>query len=208
MLDLSTLVSFLVAAVLLTLMPGPDNLFVLAQSISQNKEAGFATSLGLCSGLLIHVTAAAVGISALLYQSSLAFSLVKYAGAAYLLYMAIQALREKESASTSQNHPHQTYSALYRKGIIMNILNPKVSLFFLALLPQFVEQEVGNPAIQMVLLGGVFIIQALLIFCIISLFAGKLSNLLTRNSVISRRINIFKGILLGIIGIQIAFSDK
>ncbi len=208
MMDLSTLVSFLVAAVLLTLMPGPDNLFVLAQSISQNKEAGFATSLGLCSGLLIHITAAAVGISALLYHSSLAFSLVKYVGAAYLLYMAIQALREQESATSSQNHPPQTYSALYRKGIIMNILNPKVSLFFLALLPQFVDQKAGNPAIQIVLLGGVFLIQALLIFYVISLFASKLSNLLTRNTIISRRINILKGILLGIIGIQIAFSDK
>ncbi|MGA9290774.1 MAG: LysE family translocator [Anaerobacillus sp.] len=206
--DLSTLVSFLIAAVLLTLMPGPDNLFVLAQSISQNKQAGFATSLGLCSGLLIHITAAAVGISALLYQSSLAFSLVKYLGAAYLLYMAVQALREKESSSTFQNHQPYSYSSLYRKGIIMNILNPKVSLFFLALLPQFVDQNSGNPAIQMGLLGGVFIIQALLIFSAISFFAGKLSNLVTGNAVVSRRIAILKGILLGVIGIQMAFSEK
>ncbi|KMM38057.1 LysE family translocator [Guptibacillus hwajinpoensis] len=206
--EMSLLLSFFGAAVLLTLMPGPDNLFVLAQSISQNKQAGIATSLGLCSGLLVHITAAAVGISALLYQSSLAFSIVKYLGAAYLLYMAYQAFRERGATSTINNQQSRSYSSLYRKGIVMNILNPKVSLFFLALLPQFIDQNAGYPALQMVLLGGIFIIQALLIFSGISLFAGKLSTIVSRNEKASRRINLLKGTLLAVIGIQIAFSEK
>lgn len=206
--DVSLLLSFLGAAVLLTLMPGPDNLFVLAQSISQNKKAGIVTSLGLCSGLLVHITAAAVGISAILYQSTLAFSIVKYLGAAYLLFMAYQAFREKASTSTLQNQQSRSYSSLYRKGIVMNILNPKVSLFFLALLPQFIDQHAGYPALQMVLLGGIFILQALIIFSGISVFAGVISTLVTQNGKASRRINLLKGTLLAIIGIQIAFSEK
>lgn len=206
--EISLLLSFLGAAVLLTLMPGPDNLFVLAQSISQNKKAGIATSLGLCSGLLVHITAAAVGISAILYQSSLAFSIVKYLGAAYLLYMAYQAFSERASTSTIKSQQTRSYASLYRKGIVMNILNPKVSLFFLALLPQFIDQNAGYPALQMVLLGGIFILQALVIFSGISLFAGKLSTIINRNAEASRRINLLKGTLLAVIGIQIAFSEK
>lgn len=206
--DLSLLLSFLGAAVVLTLMPGPDNLFVLAQSISQDKQAGIATSLGLCSGLVVHISAAAVGISALLYQSSVAFSIVKYLGAAYLLYLAFQALRERKQPTLLKNQQDRTYKALYRKGIIMNILNPKVSLFFLALLPQFVNQQAGHAALQMVVLGLIFIVQAFVIFAIISIFASSIKGLLLKNSNVVGKINIAKGILLGFIGIQIAFSNK
>ncbi|WP_377888668.1 LysE family translocator [Alkalihalobacillus sp. R86527] len=206
--DISVIVSFLFAAVVLTIMPGPDNLFVLAQSISQDKRAGIATSLGLCSGLVVHITAAAVGISALLYQSSLAFSIVKYLGAAYLLYLAFQAFRERKQSTLVKNQHNQPYIALYRKGIIMNILNPKVSLFFLALLPQFVNQHVGYASLQMVTLGVIFIIQAFLIFTAISLFASSIKGLLLKNSAIVGKINMVKGVLIGIIGIQIAFSSK
>lgn len=205
--DLSLLLSFLGAAVVLTLMPGPDNLFVLAQSISQDKRAGIATSLGLCSGLIVHITAAAVGISALLYQSSIAFSIVKYLGAAYLLYLAFQALRERKQSLTIDNQRDRSYKALYRKGIIMNILNPKVSLFFLALLPQFVTQN-GHAALQMILLGLLFIVQAFVIFTAISFFASSIKGLLLKNSAVVGRINLVKGVLLGFIGIQIAFSSK
>lgn len=206
--DLSVLLSFLFAAVVLTLMPGPDNLFVLAQSISQDKRAGIATSLGLCSGLVVHISAAAIGISAILYQSSLAFSIVKYLGAAYLLYLAFQAFRERKQSTLLKNQRNQSYMALYRKGIIMNILNPKVSLFFLALLPQFVNQHSGYASLQMVLLGMIFIVQAFLIFTSISLFASSIKGLLLKNSAVLGKINVIKGVLLGIIGIQIAFSSK
>ncbi|WP_347549748.1 LysE family translocator [Pseudalkalibacillus hwajinpoensis] len=206
--DFSLLLSFLGAAVVLTLMPGPDNLFVLAQSISQNRQAGIATSLGLCSGLLVHITATAAGISAILYQSSIAFAVVKYLGAAYLLYLAYQAIKDRETTAAIHKQRSRPYASLYRKGIIMNILNPKVSLFFLALLPQFVNQEVGSPALQMVLLGLIFIIQALVIFSIISIFAGKISKVVNKSTTISRKINLVKGALLALIGVQIAFSGK
>lgn len=189
-------------------MPGPDNLFVLAQSITQNKKAGIATSLGLCSGLLVHIFAAAVGISAILYKSSFAFTIVKLIGAAYLLFMAYEAFKERNESSKLQNQPSRTYFSLYKKGIVMNVLNPKVSLFFLALLPQFIDHQAGSPTFQMFLLGLVFIVQALIIFSLISVYSGKLASYITGNLTLLRRFNLTKAALLAFIGIQIAFSKN
>jgi threonine/homoserine/homoserine lactone efflux protein len=208
LLDVTLILSFLGAAVLLTIMPGPDNLFVLAQSITQNKKAGIATSLGLCSGLLVHISAAAVGISAILYQSSFAFTIVKLIGAAYLLFMAYEAFKERNESSKLQNQPSRTYFSLYKKGIVMNILNPKVSLFFLALLPQFIDHQAGSPTLQMFLLGLVFIVQALIIFSLISFYSGKLASYITGNLTLLRRFNLTKAALLAFIGVQIAFSKN
>ncbi|MBF0709118.1 LysE family translocator [Alkalihalobacillus hwajinpoensis] len=206
--DITIILSFLLAAVLLTVMPGPDNLFVLAQSITQNKQAGIATSLGLCSGLLVHISAATLGISALLYQSTLAFSIVKFSGAAYLLFMAYEAFKDSGSAAKPLSQPSRPYFSLYRKGIVMNILNPKVSLFFLALLPPFVNQQANSPALQMLILGGVFILQAFLIFSAISFFAGKIAFYVVENHALARKFNLAKALLLALIGLQIAFSDQ
>ncbi|MEI5906275.1 LysE family translocator [Bacillus spongiae] len=206
--DLVVVLSFIGVAVLLTLMPGPDILFVIAQSISQNKKAGIATALGLCTGLIVHISAATLGISAIIYQSSLAFAIVKYAGAAYLLYLAWMSFREKESDQMMGNQKVLAYRSLYKKGILMNILNPKVSLFFLALFPQFVDESVGSVSLQILLLGIVFLIQALVIFTIVSIFSEKVGNVLTNSSFISKRMNAIKGSLLAIIALQIAFSEK
>lgn len=206
--DFISVLSFLGVAVLLTLMPGPDNLFVLAQSISQGKKAGIATALGLCSGLIVHVAAAALGISAIIYQSAIAFAIVKYAGAAYLLYLAWKSFREKESSLTLNNQKSLNYHSLYKKGILMNILNPKVSLFFLALLPQFVDQSTGHVPIQMLVLGVVFILQAIIIFIVISFFSEKAGNLLLKSPRISKKLNYIQGTLLGVIGLNIAFSGN
>ncbi|MCZ0755076.1 LysE family translocator [Anoxybacillus sp. J5B_2022] len=206
--DFTLTMSFLGVAILLTLMPGPDILFVIAQSISQNKKAGIATALGLCSGLIVHITAATLGISALVYQSALAFAVVKYAGAAYLLYLAWQSWKEKEVGFVIGDQKPLEYRALYKKGILMNLLNPKVSLFFLALLPQFVNKSLGHVSLQMFVLGIIFLVQALLIFVVVSVFSEKLRHILLANHFIAKRINVMKGLLLGWIGIQIAFSEK
>ncbi|MFL1672855.1 LysE family translocator [Paenibacillus dendritiformis] len=206
--DILSVLSFLGVAVLLTLMPGPDNVFVLAQSISQGRKAGIATALGLCSGLIVHVAAATFGISAIIYQSALAFAVVKYAGAAYLLYLAWKSFREKDAGLTLNDEKALHYYALYKKGILMNLLNPKVSLFFLALLPQFVDQAAGHVPVQMLVLGIVFILQAIILFSVISFFAEKLRYLLLRNPSISRKMNYIQGSLLGLIAVQIAFSEK
>jgi len=207
-LELSSLLAFLGAAIILTIMPGPDNLFVLAQSITQDKKAGIATSLGLCTGLLVHIGAAVLGISAIVYQSTVMFSIVKFAGAAYLLYLAWQSFRAKNDAFTLEHQNIHTFALLYRKGILMNILNPKVSLFFLALLPQFVNPLLGHVALQMLILGMVFLVQALILFSLVSVFSGKVREIIIGKPTIAKRLNIVQGVLFTFIGIKIALSKQ
>lgn len=206
--DLLLVASFLGTAIFLTLMPGPDILFVIAQSISQNKKAGIVTAFGLCTGLIVHLTAAILGISAMVYQSALAIALVKYIGAAYLLFLSWEAFREREADFAIGNKKTLPYISLYKKGILMNMLNPKISLFFLALLPQFVDNSQGNVPMQMLVLGILFIVQALAIFTLVSMFSNRIRNLLMSTPIIAKRINSIKGILLFIIGLQIAFGEK
>lgn len=206
--DIQSIIYFLGVAVLVTLMPGPDNLFILGQSITKGKYAGIYISLGLCSGLMIHITAAVAGISAIIYQSALIFSIVKYIGAAYLLYLASKSFREKSSLSFHPTRSSLNGISLYRRGIMMNLLNPKVALFFLAFLPQFVTDDAGNAAFQMLVYGSIFFTETLILFILISIFAEKIGNLLHRNPAISKRMNILQGLLFTFIGLQIAFSQK
>jgi threonine/homoserine/homoserine lactone efflux protein len=208
LIEQSQLIYFIAASAALTFLPGPDILFVLTQSISQGKMAGVATATGLCTGILIHTSAAALGISALIYKSALAFEIVEYAGAAYLLYLAWQALRESgELVSSTPVRETDTF-ALYRRGIFMNVLNPKVALFFLAFLPQFVNIESGNVPMQMIFLGIVFLTQAWLIFSAISVFAGTIGEKAVQRPGISRYINWGKAGIFTVIGVKLALSHK
>jgi len=206
--DFLSVISFLGAAIVVTLMPGPDNLFTLAQSITKGKKAGISTTLGLCTGLLVHITAATVGITAVIYHSVVAFTVVKYVGAAYLLFLAYKSFKEKGSNFNLNNDDSLDYKSLYKKGIIMNLLNPKVSLFFLAFFPQFVNYKNGHVSVQMLIFGILFLAQALLIFSLISLFAGKVGQFLRRNPSFSKKINLIQGSLFTLIGLKIAFSQK
>ncbi len=206
--DFLSVISFLGTAIVLTLMPGPDNLFTLAQSISNGKNAGIFTTLGLCTGIIVHITAATIGITAIIYQSALAFTLVKYAGAAYLLYLAYKSFRQKVSSFNLNSEDSLDYKSLYKKGVIMNVLNPKVSLFFLAFFPQFIHYENGNVSMQMLVYGILFLVQSLVIFMLISIFAGKVGYFLRKNKSLSKRINIIQGSLFTLIGLKIAFSQK
>ncbi|WP_229392395.1 LysE family translocator [Methanosarcina sp. DH2] len=199
---------FIAASAALTILPGPDILFVLTQSISQGKMAGVSTATGLCTGILVHTSAAALGISALIYKSALAFEIVKYAGAAYLLYLAWQALRESGELVSSTPVRETDNFALYRRGIFMNVLNPKVALFFLAFLPQFINVESGNVPLQMIFLGVVFLIQAWLIFSAISVFAGTIGDKIVQKPGIGRYINWGKAGIFTIIGVKLALSHK
>ena len=206
LLDISTFIAFLGAAIILTVMPGPDNLFVLAQSIAQDKKAGIVTSLGLCTGLLVHILAAVLGISAIIYQSTVIFIVVKFAGAAYLLYLAWQSFRVKGDPFTLNQQNRQAYFALYKKGIIMNVLNPKVSLFFLALLPQFIKPEQGHVPLQMFILGIIFLAQALVLFSLFSICAGIVRQVIIGKPTVAKRMNIIQGFLFALIGISVALS--
>lgn len=208
MIEQSQLIYFIAASVALTLLPGPDILFVLTQSISQGKKAGIATASGLCTGVLVHTMAAALGISAFIYKSALAFEIVKYAGAAYLLYLAWQAFREHGELVSSAPVRETEFFALYRRGIFMNVLNPKVALFFLAFLPQFVNIGSGNVPMQIIFLGIVFMIQAWLIFSAISMFAGTIGDKIVQKPGIGKYINWGKAGIFTFIGVKLALSHK
>lgn len=204
--SLLTILSFLSAAIILTIMPGPDNLFTLAQSIAKGKKAGIYTTLGLCTGLVVHITAAAAGISAIIYQSSIAFNIVKYLGAGYLLWLAYKSFRDKGGSFELQAEDSLDYKALYKRGVIMNLLNPKVSLFFLAFLPQFVSYNAGNVPLQMLVLGVIFLVQAFVIFSLISIFSGIVGTFLRKNTSFGRKMNLVQGCLFLFISFKVAFS--
>ncbi|MCK5077845.1 MAG: LysE family translocator [Calditrichia bacterium] len=202
------LLAFIGASVILTLMPGPDIIFVITLSITQGKKSGILTALGLVTGLIVHTTAAALGLSIILYESALAFQIVKYLGAAYLIYLGIIAIRErnKNALQINRNAKYEN-KKLYRRGILMNILNPKVSLFFLAFLPQFVSADSSNVSLEMMFLGIIFMVQAIIVFTIVSILAHKLSEQIVKNPKVAKVINWVKASVFLIIGIQIAISD-
>ncbi len=177
---LPSLLLFLAASVAVTVAPGPDNLQVLARALSQGRKSGVAAALGFAAGCLFHTGLAVLGIAALLRASPMAFDAVKLAGAAYLMWLAVQALRSRGSFSMSQGGAGVSYWRIFRQSVLANMLNPKVTLFFLVFLPQFVNPWAGHPDVQMLLLGVVFMLQAAVVFCLIACFAGVVGDALKR----------------------------
>jgi threonine/homoserine/homoserine lactone efflux protein len=169
--DAATLGLFVAAALALLLVPGPAVLYIVARSIDQGRSAGLVSVLGVHLGSLVHVTAAAVGLSSLLVSSATAFSVVKYAGAAYLIYLGARALlsRQPGKAVEVRQAPLKT---LLRQGAVVNILNPKTALFFLAFLPQFVDPAAGSSALQLAFFGLLFVTLGLVTDSLYALAAG------------------------------------
>jgi len=190
MISTQTGLAFFLASVLLALLPGPDNLFVLMQSALSGWRAGILVTLGLCTGLIVHSTAVALGIAAIFQSSALAFNLLKAVGACYLIYLAWQLLRADPQALSDKSVSAMTSKwRLYRRGIVLNITNPKVSIFFLAFLPQFANPRAGELPLQIFLLGGIFIVATLLVFGGIAVLSGVFSNLLTGSAASQRVLN-------------------
>jgi threonine/homoserine/homoserine lactone efflux protein len=198
---------FLVASALLTIAPGPDIVYVLTRGIAQGPRAGIAAAFGFATGCIFHTVLAAVGIAAVIRSSELAFNLVRYAGAAYLVWIGIQALRHRASFSIEGASEARALSTIYRQSVIGNVLNPKVTLFFLAFLPQFVNTQAGHVGWQMALLGAVFMVVTVVIFSAVALFAGWIGAWIRRKPVIGERLNIFAGVTFIALGIRVALPD-
>lgn len=176
------IVPFLIASVALTVSPGPDILYVMTQSISNGKKFGIATAAGLVSGILVHTTLIALGISAVLKQSEMVFTTIKILGACYLLWIAFQIYKAPASITFSkEGGPQKSVRALFKQGFIMNVLNPKVTLFFLAFFPGFIDESLGNVTQQIYLLGFLFMLQAFLIFSFVSIVADQLTIFIRTN---------------------------
>ena len=167
-----TLALFAVAAFLLAVVPGPAVVYIVTQSIDGGRVAGLASAAGIGTGGLVHVMFAAVGLSALLLRSAVAFEVVKYAGAAYLIVMGIRRLREKDVLPDPDVVHERSLWRLYRQGVVVNVLNPKTALFFFAFLPQFVNPDAGRVGVQIAILGLVFVAVAMISDSMYALVAG------------------------------------
>jgi threonine/homoserine/homoserine lactone efflux protein len=204
----ATVLYFLGASVALTLSPGPDNTFIVAQGISRGRKAAIVTALGMCSGVSVHTTAAALGISALLYSSATAFQIVKYAGAAYLLFLAWMSLKEQPVLLPQGALAAGSYWRLFRRGFLMNVINPKVALFFLAFLPQFVTANAADASLQMFLLGLLFMAQAVVVFSIIGWLSGSVGNLILQRPRIARWFGWLTAGVFASLGIRLALAER
>ncbi|WP_306533741.1 LysE family translocator [Geobacter sp.] len=204
---LYTLLAFLGASIALTVAPGPDNIFVMTQGIARGRKPAIVTALGMCSGVSVHTVAAAFGISAVFYSSAVAFTVVKSAGAAYLLYLAFKTLKERSAIRLSAAEALPA-AALFRRGFIMNVLNPKVAMFFLAFLPQFVAPAAGHVPLQMLLLGVIFMVQAVVIFCLIGYFAGSIGSFILARPRIARYFDWLTAGVFAALGVRLALAER
>ena len=198
---------FVCASAALTIAPGPDNIFVMTQGITRGRKPAIIAALGMCSGVSVHTTMAAFGISALLYSSIIAFNVVKYAGAAYLLYLAYKTLKERSSIHLAQTEALPA-GAMFKRGFIMNVLNPKVAMFFLAFLPQFVTPGGDNIPLQMLLFGFVFMLQAVVIFCLIAYFAGSIGSFILARPKVAKYFDWLTAGVFASLGIRLALADR
>ena len=208
MIGIEALVTFFSASILLALAPGPDNIFVLAQSALRGRSAGIVVMLGLCTGLIVHSVAVALGVAIIFQTSAVAFSALKFIGAGYLLFLAWKAFRASAERIQSGAVGEVNHWQLYRRGIIMNITNPKVSIFFLAFLPQFADPSRGPLALQILLLGGLFILATILIFGSIALLAGTIGHWLQRSDLAQKILNRIAGTVFLGLALKLAMVER
>ncbi|MBA4111987.1 MAG: threonine transporter RhtB [Verminephrobacter sp.] len=210
---LETLIAFFGVAVILALTPGPDNIFVLLQSAQRGWRAGLAVVVGLCAGILVHTAAVALGLAALFAASAVAFTVLKFCGAAYLAYLAWGALRAPAAVASQDNGPTPAASpvSLWRmagRGVVMNLTNPKVLVFFLAFLPQFADPALGGVAPQLMVLGMVFMLATLLVFGAIACFSGVFGTLLQRSARAQTVLNRVAGLVFLGLAVRLATVDR
>jgi len=198
---------FLAASMAITVAPGPDNLQVLARGISQGRAAGLVAALGFAAGVSFHTTLAALGVAALLKSSQVAFEIVKLAGAAYLIWIGIKAIRSK-GLSSAHERPPQPLTTVFRQSVIGNLLNPKVTLFFIVFLPQFVNPHGAQSVmLQMFELGGVFMLQTVVVFSVFGVAAGMIGAYLKRRPKVGVWLDRLAGATFIGLGIRVALKD-
>jgi len=208
--DPSTLLVFIAAALALLVTPGPAVLYIVARSIDQGRLAGIVSVLGIATGTLFHIGAAALGISAILMTSALAFQGVKFAGAAYLVYLGIHKLffEKSPTGDLEQSIEKQSLSQIFSQGVVVNLLNPKTALFFFAFLPQFVDPLRGSAAVQVLLLGVLFVALAICSDSLYALTAGTLGGWIKRSRTFINWQRYFAGGIYLVLGIATAVSGS
>jgi RhtB (resistance to homoserine/threonine) family protein len=208
--DLTYWLVFFSAALALNLSPGPDLIYILSRSIAHGRRVGLASAAGVCTGAFVHVLAAAVGLSAILATSATAFTVVKYIGAAYLIYLGIKSLSSAGATfnSVKDNETNVSLWKAFRQGVLIDVLNPKVAVFFMAFLPQFVRPDHGSQTLQLVVLGTLVICVAIVVEACFVLAASKATNFFRCNPTASVWLDrVLGGVLVGL-GIRLALSEQ
>ena len=196
---------FLAAGILLNLTPGPDTVYILGRSVAQGRGAGVASALGICVGSIFHTCAAALGLSAILATSALAFSAIKLLGGAYLVFLGVKMLLDRRKRlSLPSNFRWRTTGAAFRQGVLTNILNPKVALFFLAFLPQFIDPTSNSKIAAFLALGLTFVTTGTIWCLILAWSASSLSERLRRNETIAQWVSRTAGALFVFLGLRLA----
>ena len=199
---------FFLASWVLILSPGPDMIYVMTRGLSQGRVAGVFSAVGVTLGLLVHTIFAALGLAVLLQSSALAFSIVKYIGAAYLIYLGIKALKDKSAFSLAKDNAPLNFRTIFLQGMLSNLFNPKIALFFLAFLPQFVNPEIGHMSFQMLLLGIMFAACGFLFLSTLGYFSGRIGSWLFSRPGLAEKIRwLTGGVLLGL-GLRLAFVRR
>jgi threonine/homoserine/homoserine lactone efflux protein len=204
----SALLLFITGAVVLLIIPGPAVFYIVGRSIDQGRRAGVISALGIATGALVHVTAAALGLSALLVSSATAFGVVKYLGAAYLIYLGLQKLYRGDSFAKSDAPEPAKFRRIFRQGVVVSVLNPKEALFFFAFLPQFVDYSKGSITAQILFLGLLFICMGVTSDTLWALSAGTLAQHLKRNTRWLKVQRYVSGGMLISLGVATAFAGS
>ena len=210
MVDITYWLVFFSAALALNLSPGPDLIYILSRSIAHGRRVGLASAAGVCTGTFVHVLAASIGLSAILATSTTAFTVVKYVGAAYLIYLGVKSLRSAGATFSSAKHTETDVSLwrAFRQGVLIDVLNPKVAVFFMAFLPQFVRPGHGSESLQLVMLGTLVICVAIAVEACFVLAASKATNFFRANPTVSGRLDRILGSVLVGLGILLALSNQ
>ena len=209
MFGIHDLTLFIISGLLLNIMPGPDSLLIMTRSGTQGWRAGVAAVAGIRTGTMVHVLAAAVGLSAILSTSAIAFTVVKYVGAAYILYMAVALLRSKRRVpDAAVSVPPLPYQKIFAQGFLTNVLNPKVAIFFLAFVPQFIDAAAPSKALAFIILGCIFNVNGILWSVALALFVAFASARLKLNPSVSQWLNRVTGGLFIWLGIKLALSKQ
>jgi threonine/homoserine/homoserine lactone efflux protein len=206
--DTNTLLLFMMAALALNVTPGPDMLYVVARSVGEGRAAGVISSLGIAAGSLVHTLAVALGLAGLLRAVPIAFEIVKWVGAAYLIWLGVRALRTRGSATEHAAVTPASRRAIFGQGMLTNVLNPKVALFFLAFLPQFVDPERGSVALQIIALGLLFNTSGTIVNVLVAVLAsgaGAWSRRRFGESPLLRRVT---GVLFIGLGVRLALLER
>jgi len=206
--DTSTLMIFVTASMLLLITPGPAVLYIITRSIDQGRMAGIVSALGIGTGTMFHVAGAALGLSAILVSSALAYSVVKYLGAAYLIYLGIRTFRARSALEQPTLNGQKSLSRIFQQGVVVNVLNPKVALFFFAFLPQFVDPNGGTVALQVLFLGVLFVVLGIFSDSIYALLAGTAGQWLKSSAAFLRGQRYFAGTIYVALGLATALSGS